>query len=38
MQRLPTAATTKGPAEMFTGDVWFDVIVSEAEYPGGEAR
>ena len=27
MRRLPKAPTTKGPAEMFTGDVWFDVIV-----------
>ena len=27
MRRLPEAPTTKGPAEMFTGDVWFDVIV-----------
>jgi len=38
MQRLPTAATTKGPAEMFTGDVWFDVIVRGDEHPGEEAR
>ena len=38
MQRLPTAPTTKGPAEMFTGDVWFDVIVGDAECPDGAAR
>jgi quercetin dioxygenase-like cupin family protein len=24
---LPAQPTTKGPAEMFTGDVWFDVVV-----------
>jgi hypothetical protein len=23
---LPKQPSTKGPAEMFTGDVWFDVI------------
>jgi quercetin dioxygenase-like cupin family protein len=28
----PKAPTTKGPAETFTGDVWFDVIAS----PQGE--
>src|SRR4051812_18382777 len=26
MEILSRQATTKGPAEMFTGDVWFDVI------------
>ena len=27
MESLTAPPTTKGPAEMFTGDVWFDVIV-----------
>ena len=27
MQKLSRDETTKGPAAMFTGDVWFDVIV-----------
>lgn len=27
MQILPTTPSTKGPAEWFTGDVWFDVII-----------
>ena len=26
MQKQPTTPTTKGPAELFTGDVYFDVI------------
>ena len=26
MEQVPTAATTKGPAELFTGDVWFDTL------------
>ena len=28
MQLLPTTPSTKGPAEMFTGDVHFDVIAA----------
>jgi quercetin dioxygenase-like cupin family protein len=27
----PKTPSTKGPAEMFTGDVWFDVIAKGAE-------
>jgi quercetin dioxygenase-like cupin family protein len=27
VQLLPKTPSTKGPAEMFTGDVWFDVII-----------
>ena len=27
MQILPKPPTAKGPAEWFTGDVWFDVII-----------
>jgi quercetin dioxygenase-like cupin family protein len=27
MEILPRQPSTKGPAEMFTGDVWFDVLV-----------
>lgn len=27
MQILPKPATAKGPAEWFTGDVWYDVII-----------
>ena len=27
MRILPKTPTTKGPAEWFTGDVWFDVII-----------
>jgi len=30
MQILPKTATTKGPAAMFDGDVWFDVIAKGA--------
>ena len=26
MELLPKPPTTKGPAQMFTGDVWFDVV------------
>jgi hypothetical protein len=26
MQIVPASGSTKGPREMFTGDVWFDVI------------
>ena len=26
MELLPKQPTTKGPAELFTGDVWLDVI------------
>ena len=26
MQKIPQGTSTKGPAEMFTGDVYFDVI------------
>lgn len=34
MKLVPKQPTTKGPAEQFTGDVWFDVIA-----PGeGESR
>jgi quercetin dioxygenase-like cupin family protein len=25
--------TAKGPATLFTGDVWFDVVVREQDYP-----
>lgn len=32
MEILSKQQTTKGPAQMFTGDVWFDVIV-RAETP-----
>ncbi|MFB6397574.1 hypothetical protein [Polymorphospora lycopeni] len=31
MQILTKQPTVKGPAEMFTGDVWFDVIVKGEE-------
>ncbi|MEV0397895.1 (R)-mandelonitrile lyase [Polymorphospora rubra] len=31
MQILTKQPTVKGPAEMFTGDVWFDVIVQGEE-------
>ncbi|WP_328321052.1 cupin domain-containing protein [Kribbella sp. NBC_00382] len=31
MQLLPKTPSTKGPAEMFTGDVWFDVIIRGEE-------
>ena len=31
MEIVPKAASTKGPAEMFTGDVWFDVIARGEE-------
>ena len=26
MEIVPKKPSTKGPAEMFTGDVWFDVV------------
>ena len=32
MELLPTLPSTKGPAELFTGDVWFDVV-ARAEPP-----
>ena len=31
MQKSPRATSTKGPAEMFTGDVYFDVIAKGEE-------
>ncbi|MFI7546495.1 cupin domain-containing protein [Actinoplanes sp. NPDC049599] len=31
MEIQPRTPSTKGPAEMFTGDVWFDVIAKGAE-------
>jgi len=31
MQMLPKQPTAKGPAEMFAGDVWFDVIAKGEE-------
>ncbi|MCM3920164.1 cupin domain-containing protein [Frankia sp. AiPs1] len=31
MQRLTKQPTTKGPAEVFTGDVWFDVVARGEE-------
>ena len=31
MQKLPKGTSTKGPAEMFTGDVYFDVIAKGEE-------
>ena len=31
MQRIPRGSSTKGPAEMFTGDVYFDVIAKGEE-------
>ena len=31
MEILPRQPSTKGPAEMFTGDVWFDVIAKGEE-------
>ena len=33
MNVIPSAATSKGPADMFTGDVWFDVIAPPQESP-----
>ena len=32
----PTKPSTKGPAEMFSGDVWFDVI-AQGETPSRRA-
>ena len=31
MEILTKAPSTKGPAEMFTGDVWFDVVIRGEE-------
>jgi quercetin dioxygenase-like cupin family protein len=31
MEILPEQPSTKGPAQMFTGDVWFDVIAKGEE-------
>ena len=31
MEIQPKTPSTRGPAEMFTGDVWFDVIAKGAE-------
>jgi quercetin dioxygenase-like cupin family protein len=31
MKMLPKETTTKGPADRFTGDVWFDVIANGVE-------
>lgn len=31
MERQPTRPSAKGPAEMFTGDVWYDVVVAGEE-------
>lgn len=31
MEILPKKPSTRGPAEMFTGDVWFDVIYAGQE-------
>jgi quercetin dioxygenase-like cupin family protein len=31
VEMLPRQATTKGPADRFTGDVWFDVVASGVE-------
>jgi quercetin dioxygenase-like cupin family protein len=31
MEMLPKETTTKGPADRFTGDVWFDVIANGVE-------
>jgi quercetin dioxygenase-like cupin family protein len=31
LEIVPKKPSTKGPAEMFTGDVWFDVIAQGAE-------
>ncbi|MFC4608371.1 cupin domain-containing protein [Streptomyces maoxianensis] len=31
MEILPKKPSTKGPAEMFTGDVWFDVVYAGQE-------
>ena len=32
MEILPKSPSTKGPAQMFTGDVWFDVIAKGATH------
>jgi quercetin dioxygenase-like cupin family protein len=31
MQRIPTPATAKGPAEWFTGDVYIDAVLRDAD-------
>ncbi len=31
MEILPSQPTTRGPAELFTGDVWFDVLAAGRE-------
>jgi hypothetical protein len=31
LEILPKQPTAKGPAELFTGDVWFDVIAKGEE-------
>jgi quercetin dioxygenase-like cupin family protein len=31
VEKIPNQPTTKGPADRFTGDVWFDVVASGAE-------
>jgi hypothetical protein len=36
MQKIPQDSSTKGPAEMFTGDVYFDVI-AKGEDPSDPA-
>ena len=33
MEIQPTTPSTKGPAELFTGDVWFDVIAAPRPEP-----
>ncbi|GAA3703648.1 cupin domain-containing protein [Arthrobacter ginkgonis] len=33
MEIQPTMPSTKGPAELFTGDVWFDVIAAPRPEP-----
>jgi hypothetical protein len=36
MEIQPTKPSTKGPAEVFSGDVWFDVI-AQGETPSRRA-
>jgi quercetin dioxygenase-like cupin family protein len=31
MERIPKQPSAKGPAQMFTGDVWFDVVAKGEE-------
>ena len=33
MEIQPKQAIIKGPAETFTGDVWFDIVTSAEDYP-----